>query len=169
MAPSEALSGQFDLQDVDNSLDARTDEANKLHTHAFVVGDFGLLLPPDSVAEVTGDLTVCRLPNTPEFLLGMVNLRGNIVPVFDMFSLLGVEKNESGDSRQLIVRIDEEWVGVDIQELPTRIMLENDEKLTQYPALPAALQPWVQTCYRKDRLWVEWDLKGFFASLAKRM
>jgi len=36
------------------------------------------------VQEIRGWDETTRLPNTPEFVLGVVNIRGNIVPVYDL-------------------------------------------------------------------------------------
>ncbi len=46
------------------------------------------------VREVLEFTTVNRIPRTPEFMRGMINLRGNIVPVIDLRLKLGLSRTE---------------------------------------------------------------------------
>ena len=46
------------------------------------------------VREVLEYATITRIPKTPEFMLGVINLRGNAVPVIDMRLKLGLPKTE---------------------------------------------------------------------------
>ncbi|HXK56449.1 MAG TPA: chemotaxis protein CheW, partial [Gammaproteobacteria bacterium] len=42
------------------------------------------------VSELRGWGAVTRIPNAPEYVKGVLNLRGNIVPVFDLRQRLGI-------------------------------------------------------------------------------
>ena len=44
------------------------------------------------VQEIRGWTSVTRLPQSPPYMLGMLNLRGSIVPVIDMRVRLGLEQ-----------------------------------------------------------------------------
>jgi purine-binding chemotaxis protein CheW len=46
------------------------------------------------VREVLEFTSVNRVPRTPEFMRGMINLRGNIVPVIDLRLKLGLSRTE---------------------------------------------------------------------------
>lgn len=46
------------------------------------------------VQEIRGWQTVTRVPNTPNFLLGVLNLRGTIVPIIDMRMRFALDKVE---------------------------------------------------------------------------
>ncbi|MEW5757499.1 MAG: chemotaxis protein CheW [Pseudomonadota bacterium] len=169
IAPSKALTGKLELNYASDDFAQASQSASNLRTHAFVIGDFGLLLPPDSVAEVSESLDTCRLPNTSAYLRGMANLRGNMVPVFDMFKLLDVATDSKAYRHQLFIKLDEEWVGMSIAQLPSRIVLTEEMKLTHIPGLPALLQPWVKHCYHNHGIWIEWDIRSFFASMSGRI
>ncbi len=48
------------------------------------------------VREVLDFTTVAKVPRTPDFMLGVINLRGSVVPVVDMrikFGMTGTEKS----------------------------------------------------------------------------
>jgi purine-binding chemotaxis protein CheW len=51
--------------------------------------------------QALGDLT--RMPDAPEHLLGVTNLRGQVLPVFDLRALLGVARPPLCDMTRLLV------------------------------------------------------------------
>ncbi len=67
-----------------------------------------------SVREVLDMTDITRIPTTPEFMLGVVNLRGNAVPVIDLRLKFGLEKTERTiNTRIIIMEInmdDEVWL-----------------------------------------------------------
>lgn len=52
------------------------------------VGDFRFLVDMDSIAEVADPMTLTRVPLADSAVLGVGNLRGLVLPVFDMGQLL---------------------------------------------------------------------------------
>ncbi len=61
----------------------------------FHLDDEVFALDISKVREVLEYSTVTKVPQTPEFMLGVINLRGNVVPVIDMrlkFGMSGAEK-----------------------------------------------------------------------------
>ncbi|GEA17044.1 chemotaxis protein CheW [Moorella sp. E306M] len=58
------------------------------------------------VREIVKDTLVTRIPQTPEFVEGVVNLRGKIIPVIDLRKRFGFAKGEkTKDARIIIVDI----------------------------------------------------------------
>jgi purine-binding chemotaxis protein CheW len=55
------------------------------------------------VQEIKGWDGVTRVPHTPSFLLGVMNLRGTVVPVVDLRSRFGLERQAFGPSNVVIV------------------------------------------------------------------
>jgi chemotaxis signal transduction protein len=60
------------------------------------VGDDTYALPLDRVREVAVEPRVTELPTAPPAVLGVFNLRGEIVPLFDTGRLLGLRSVERG-------------------------------------------------------------------------
>ncbi len=61
----------------------------------FMLDEEVFALDISKVREVLEYSTVTKVPQTPEFMLGVINLRGNVVPVIDMrlkFGMSGTEK-----------------------------------------------------------------------------
>jgi purine-binding chemotaxis protein CheW len=55
------------------------------------------------VQEIRGWDAVTPIPNTPSYLLGVMNLRGAIVPIVDLRRRLGMEQVEFGKTTVVIV------------------------------------------------------------------
>lgn len=53
--------------------------------------------------EILSLTPVTRVPHTPEYLLGVINLRGQVVPVVDMRLKLGFKAGEETDDTCIIV------------------------------------------------------------------
>jgi twitching motility protein PilI len=137
--------------------------------YGFRVGSIGLLVGQDTVSEVVEQTSVYPLPNTPSWLVGLVNLRGNLVPVFDIKQFFDLEDGNTQDKRRLLI-LDRGYkaAGVLIDGLPqpaaTRYVL------SRLPPLPAALRTHVAKAFTQDdRIWLEFDHEGFFQSLGGHM
>jgi purine-binding chemotaxis protein CheW len=66
-----------------------------------------------AVREIRGWSRVTRIPQTPAYLLGVLNLRGAIVPIMDLRLRFGLERESYGDSTVvIIVAIGERLFGI---------------------------------------------------------
>ncbi len=81
------------------------------------------------------DMVIARVPKTPSFLKGVINLRGEIIPVIHLrkrFNLPEVEESE--DTRIIIIKFEEIAVGFIVDAVAEVIELgENDiENVTNF-------------------------------------
>ena len=68
-------------------------------------------VPIDYVGSIERMLEITRIPNTPKFIKGVINLRGIVTPVIDLRERFGMETSEySNRSRMIIVHIDDKEV-----------------------------------------------------------
>jgi len=56
-----------------------------------------------SVREIRGWSRVTRIPQTPAYVLGVLNLRGAIVPIMDLRLRFGLERETYGESTVVII------------------------------------------------------------------
>ncbi len=56
-----------------------------------------------AVHEILRFPEITRLPNTPEFIKGVINLRGNVIPVVDVRKRFGYSKGKVTDLTRIIV------------------------------------------------------------------
>jgi purine-binding chemotaxis protein CheW len=56
-----------------------------------------------SVREIRGWSRVTRIPQTPDYLLGVLNLRGAIVPIMDLRLRFGLQRESYDDNTVMII------------------------------------------------------------------
>ena len=141
----------------------------KTTRYGFRVGGICLLIRENTTSEVIEQPPIFRLPNTPVWLLGLVNLRGNLVPVYDIKQLFDLGTGEVRDKNRLLV-LDQgdKAVSMTIDSLPQPASIS--QPLSRLPPLPAELLPHVTKAYAQDELiWLEFDHHAFFQSLSERI
>jgi purine-binding chemotaxis protein CheW len=69
----------------------------------FMLGDEVFALDITKVREVLDFTTVTKVPRTPEFMRGVINLRGSVVPVVDLRLKFGMTKTESSVNTCIII------------------------------------------------------------------
>jgi purine-binding chemotaxis protein CheW len=69
----------------------------------FTLAEEVFALDIGKVREVLDYTTVTRVPRTPEFMCGVINLRGNVVPVVDMRRKFGMTATERGVNTCIII------------------------------------------------------------------
>jgi purine-binding chemotaxis protein CheW len=55
------------------------------------------------VEEIIRIISITKIPNAPEFIEGVVNLRGRVIPVVNLRTRLGFEKKEFDNQTRVIV------------------------------------------------------------------
>ena len=84
----------------------------------FILGGREYGLPIIEAREVVGNMETEPIPQTPEFMLGVINLRGVIIPVIDLRIKLGMVPEEpDSETCILITKIRERVTGFVIDSL----------------------------------------------------
>jgi len=69
----------------------------------FKLADEVFALDISKVREVLDFTSITKVPRTPEFMRGVINLRGNVVPVVDMRLKFGMSKTEKTVNTCIII------------------------------------------------------------------
>lgn len=69
----------------------------------FRVGEHEFCVEMSSTREIRGWTPATPLPNSAEYLLGIINLRGNILPIVDLGTRLGLGASEKSERHVIIV------------------------------------------------------------------
>ena len=72
------------MSDLLNKTDAASAEKDEQQYVTFLVGDETYGVPVLKVQEIIGMTDITHVPNSLEFMKGVINLRGTVVPVVDM-------------------------------------------------------------------------------------
>ncbi len=135
----------------------------------FRIGPIGLLIAPSTIAEVIVRPQIFPVPNTPFWMNGLMNLRGTLVPVFDLYAICEFEGEDHAE-RGLCLVLDkgEAAAGVLIAVPPQSLDLSR--KLRQPPPMTAALSEHVAEAYIFQGVaWCEFNHESFFTALGKRI
>ncbi len=130
--------------------------------YGFRVGELGLLINPDTGSEVLAMPAVAALPGAPPGFLGLINLRGSLVPLYELHILLGLGSSREGaDSKVLVFGQGEQAVAVLIEGYPRALF--SLLPLSNLPPLPTALRSHVAGGHVQDEtVWLEFDHGSFF-------
>lgn len=70
---------------------------------------------------------ITRVPNTPPFVKGVINLRGVVVPIIDLRKRFGIDQKEYDDTtRIIIVHVEDMEVGLIVDSANDVIDIESD-------------------------------------------
>jgi purine-binding chemotaxis protein CheW len=73
-----------------------------------IVGAEEFLLPISAVREIIMLVPITFVPNAPEFIDGVINLRGTILPAVNMRKMMGVPRGDiTSAARIIVVRIED--------------------------------------------------------------
>jgi purine-binding chemotaxis protein CheW len=76
-------------------------KAGKYLTFALGKEEFGIAIL--KVREIIGYMTITAVPQMPDYVKGVINLRGQVIPVVDLRSRFGMEIKEITDQTCIIV------------------------------------------------------------------
>jgi twitching motility protein PilI len=165
LGPLKALSRFADLPHIVAS-GSRADNTTTRVSYGFRLANIGLVISAQTHSEVMEPLPIFPLPNTPCWFLGLSNLRGNIVPVYDLEGAFDVHDDDQEKRYLMVLGKTELVVGLMIRGLPQPLMLEKGHIMTERPPLPNRLCEFASNAYMIDkRAWIEFDHKGFFQAL----
>lgn len=81
------------------------------------------------VQEIKRITDITRVPHTPDYIKGVINLRGSVLPVIDLKKRLNLPQQPSTeDTRIIIVKVDELSVGM-IVDAVSEVMTINQENI----------------------------------------
>jgi purine-binding chemotaxis protein CheW len=90
----------------------KVDSNELLQLVSFKIGseEFGLDIL--NVQEINKMTQITKVPNSPVFVEGVINLRGRVIPVIDLRTRLNMERKEHDkDTRIIVVEIETKTIG----------------------------------------------------------
>lgn len=78
-----------------------SDKEGKYLTFALGAEEYGLEIL--KVREIIGHMDITAVPQTPDYVKGVINLRGQVIPVVDIRTLFGMEPKEITEETCIIV------------------------------------------------------------------
>ena len=120
------MSGQ--LQDIINKQQGDPEDQSSIEEVqqlvGFVVGDEEFTVPILSIQEIIKPIEFTRVPKTPDYVLGVFNLRGSVIPLIDLRMKFGMQsENQTAHTRYIVMKNEDEIAGFVIDRLTEAIRL----------------------------------------------
>ncbi len=118
------------------------------------------------VQEIIRTVDITRVPKSPEFVEGVINLRGKIVPVIDLRKRFGMaRKDRDNDTRIIVVELIDKVVGFLVDKVKEVIRVEKTV-IEPPPELTTSINSSYITGVAKlqDRLLILLDLNKVLSS-----
>ena len=137
--------------------------------HGVAIGSFNVLLPPNTVSEVIKGANVFPVPKTAPWVKGLVNLRGNLVPVFDLTGHFEPNAPRPESPQTLAIGKGDDAVALVVNGIPKLASTDHPISYSALP-LPEGIRNQVRAAYMEDdNMWLELDLPGLIESLTDEM
>lgn len=92
----------------------------------FTLSDKYYAISTDKVEEICKDLAFTLVPNSPDWVEGLINLRGNVVTLVNLSKLLYQEEDMCCNNI-IIIHNDEEKVGLMVKDVMEVMDIQPDE------------------------------------------
>ena len=117
-----------------------TENSEVIQLVGFKLGDEDFAVDISRVQEINRMLKITKVPNSQEFVEGVVNLRGKIVPVVNLRERLGFPKKEEDAKTKIIVtEINNSLIGFIVDEVWEVIRIPKDI-IEQTPTIASSIE-----------------------------
>jgi len=126
---------------VGQAVKSLTDKEGKYLTFTLAEEEYGIGIL--KIKEIIGMMPITSVPSTPEFVKGVINLRGKVIPVIDLRLRFGMEELEYTDRTCIIVvEIDGQTgiilIGIVVDAVSEVLNIKNED-VEETPAFGAKL------------------------------
>jgi len=138
-------------------LDANTQLVDELPPEpflGFVIGDYSFIVSAKCFCEVVVDIPIAALPNAPESLVGLGNIRGVLLPVYQLHSAMNL--NLPKKNTIFCIGKGDSAIGILIDVLPVSLSLHGRQRIAATNCKATFLQPFIQASYLSNQ--TEWYL-----------
>lgn len=91
------------------------------------------------VQEIVRLQEITQVPNAPDFVEGIINLRGKVIPLIDLRKRFGFAAGEhSADTRIIVISISDSLVGIIVDSV-SEVLRLNDEDMEPPPRIVAGI------------------------------
>ncbi|MCK9256739.1 MAG: chemotaxis protein CheW [Sulfurospirillaceae bacterium] len=93
----------------------------------FIVSDEEYAIPMLNIQEIIKPIEYTRVPSVPDYVLGVFNLRGNVIPLIDLRRKFSLDvSKQSEDARYIVMKGQNSIAGFVIDRLTEAIRIRKD-------------------------------------------
>lgn len=135
--------------------------SEEIQVVVFKLGTDEYCVPVSQAREIQIYSTPTRIPNTPSFVEGIINLRGQIIPILDLKKRFGAGATEVNSATKIIIiDMENELLGILVDSVSEVLKIQQN----RFEATPSAVKSSINTNYisaigkLNDRLLILIDL-----------
>lgn len=146
--------------------DKKTETKELLQLVSFKIGDEEFGIDILQVQEINRMMEITAVPNAPEFVEGVVNLRGRIIPVVDFRTRIGMKKVEvDNKTRIIVVDLESQVVGFIVDEVSEVLRIPKDITEPPPPLIGGVNSEYITAVGKlEDRMLILLDLEKVFST-----
>nr|WP_053825593.1 chemotaxis protein CheW [Helicobacter heilmannii] len=123
-----ALKELFEKQKRGGKDEKPEDNEEILQFIGFIIGNEEYAIPILNILEIVKPIGYTRVPETPNYVLGVFNLRGNVFPLISLRLKFGLPAEKlNKDMRYLVVRHNDQIAGFYIDRLTEAIRIKQSD------------------------------------------
>jgi len=116
----------------------------------FILGGKKYATPWDEVAEIQSLPSTTRVPGAKDWVKGVANVRGTLLPVMDLNTFFGFRGRNLRKQRLLVVRHDGIYSGLIVDEVLGAMTFEKYEKMEQSPEVEGLIANFINGGFSKQ-------------------
>ena len=115
-----------------SEINQKVNKTSGIHAHnvqivVFKIGQEEYGLHIDQIKEVVITPTITRMPQTPSFVKGVANVRGNVIALLDLEEKFGLVRNletlSKGNKFTLVIESEDYKMGILVHEVPNTLSI----------------------------------------------
>ena len=119
-----------EIQTISQAVSAASNREGKYLTFFLVGEEYGIGIL--KIKEIIGMMSITTVPQTPEFVKGVINLRGKVIPVIDLRLRFAMEENDYTERTCIIVveigtQADTVQIGIVVDAVSEVLNIKSDE------------------------------------------
>ena len=151
---------EIEQQPVENN-ENKVDVENSINLVTFKLGNNEYAIDIMQAKEIIKMEKITLIPNAPDYVEGVINLRGNIIPIVDLKKRFNLEENDGGKNTGIIiVKIDDVDMGIIIDAISKVVSIATSNIQPPPPMLSGIGQKYIKGVAKlEDKLLVVLDLE----------
>ena len=132
---------------------------------AFRVGEEEYVVDIMRVREIIRPLPLTRVRKGPRFVEGVINLRGEVIPIVDLRRRFDVPREEGGDPKIIILVVDSRVLGI-VVDAVTEVVRVNKSAIRKAPGVfdDGHTPYFVGVCHYRNRTLLLLNVKSVVAN-----
>ena len=113
---------------MENTATAIQSDSSSLQCVTFTLDDETYGINVMQVQEVLREIEVAPVPGSPHYILGIINLRGNVVSVIDARTRFGLPSRESDEmTRIIVIEAQQQIIGILVDSVAEVVDIQSSE------------------------------------------